>query len=375
MKDEANIAEELKRPQPEPAISQFSPALIASSSGFGPPLGEIVAAALSAAGRSEATRRSYQTAIGLFLQYVDQVCGDGLPGELAERWRPFAEATTEGKRTVWMYRAPAAILRLANAALLDGFRAWRETQGDSVNSASQRVYAVRTFLAVAFRDGFLTAEQAQGFSLKGYRQRQKLDRAPVGRRLSPAEVRVLREAVDTTTVKGRRDLAIVDTMLFLGLRREEVAGLSLTGFRQDRGRWWLVLQGKGQKTRRLKVHDTLFQSLAAWVASTGLTLGGDGPLFRSFDRGDRVTERGIDASLIGRLVAEYGHAALLAPAKGKNRLSAHDLRRTCARNAFDNGASLLLVQAMLGHSDPKTTAHYIGAFEDDNETAVDFVRY
>jgi integrase len=78
---------------------------------------------------------------------------------------------------------------------------------------------------------------------------------------------------------------------------------------------------------------------------------------------------------VGRLVTHYGHLASLAPAKGKNQLSAHDLRRTCARNAFDNGASLLLVQAMLGHSDPKTTAHYIGAFEDDSHTAVDFVRY
>ena len=49
--------------------------------------------------------------------------------------------------------------------------------------------------------------------------------------------------------------------------------------------------------------------------------------------------------------------------------------RTCARNAYDNGASLLLVQAMLGHSDPKTTARYIGAYDQDENTAVDYVRY
>jgi hypothetical protein len=30
---------------------------------------------------------------------------------------------------------------------------------------------------------------------------------------------------------------------------------------------------------------------------------------------------------------------------------------------------------MLGHSNVKTTAHYIGAFDSDEETAVDFVRY
>lgn len=65
----------------------------------------------------------------------------------------------------------------------------------------------------------------------------------------------------------------------------------------------------------------------------------------------------------------------IAPATGDNRLSAHDLRRTAARNAHDNGAPLLLIQRFLGHQDPKTTAHYIGLGEDDNDTATDYIRY
>lgn len=136
-----------------------------------------------------------------------------------------------------------------------------------------------------------------------------------------------------------------------------------------------MFPGKRAKVRRLKVHDVLFKSLAAWFEVAALTIGTSGPVFRSFDRCDHVTANSIDASLIGRLVAHYGAAAGLAPEHGKHQLDAHDLRRTCARNAYENGASLLLVQAMLGHDDPKTTAHYIGAFEDDNATAVDFVRY
>ena len=137
----------------------------------------------------------------------------------------------------------------------------------------------------------------------------------------------------------------------------------------------MVFSGKRDKVRRLKVHDVLYQSLSGWLGAIGLELSTQGPLFRSFDRGDRVTSKGIDASVIGRLVSAYGYRAGLAPADGSNQLSAHDLRRTCARNAFDNGASLLLIQAMLGHEDPKTTAHYIGALESDNDTAVDYVRY
>jgi len=339
------------------------------------PLADLIQATLAAAARSGATQRSYQTAIGLFVQYLDQERGDWLPADLAQTWRPFAMATSEAQRTVWIFRPPAAVLRFVDARLLDGFRAWREQAGDSAQTATIRVYAARTLLSVAVRDGVLTTEQAQSMGLSAYRQRQKQPKQPVGRRLTPAEVRALRDAVDNGTLKGKRDLAILDMMLYVGLRREEVADLDLAAFRQDGGRWWLVLTGKGEKTRRLKIHDLLFQSLARWLDAAGLVMGSVGAVFRSFDRGDRVTTNKIDASNISRLVVAYGYAAGIAAAQGSNQLSPHDLRRTCARNAYENGASLLLVQAMLGHEDPKTTAQYIGAFESDDDTAVDYVRY
>jgi integrase len=118
--------------------------------------------------------------------------------------------------------------------------------------------------------------------------------------------------VDTATLKGTCDLAILDLMLYLGLRREEVVQLTLADLRQDGGRWWLFVAGKGQKTRT------------------------------------------------------PGSAASLTP---------HDLRRTAARTAYDNRATLIQVQEMLGHADPKTTALYIGADANDADTAVDHVCY
>jgi integrase/recombinase XerD len=341
------------------------------------PIAELVDATLKAAARgSENTARAYQTAIGLFLEHLDFERGDLLPPDLASSWRPFAEAGREGRRTVWTFRPAAAILRLVDASLLDSFASWRDSEGDNTNTVSTRLYAVRTFLSVAYRDNALTAEQATAMRIQPYRARNKRDMKPVGRRLSPAEVRLLRESVDVRTRKGKRDLAILDTMLFLGLRRDEVVSLGLGNFQQDNGRWWVVLTGKGRKTRRLKVHDTLYKSLSAWMDAAGLTWHDDGnALFYSVNKADRVASRPINASVVGRLVAEYGFKADLAPRHGENQLSAHDLRRTCARNAYNNSGNLLLVQAMLGHSDPKTTARYIGAFEDDDNTAVDYVRY
>ena len=53
--------------------------------------GDLVTITLQTTGRSKATQRSYQTAIGLFIRYLDQQRGDQLPVEL-QNWRPFAEA-------------------------------------------------------------------------------------------------------------------------------------------------------------------------------------------------------------------------------------------------------------------------------------------
>ena len=349
------------------------------------PIDELVSMTLDAAGRSSKTRRSYVTAVGQFLTYLDAAQGAHIPAELAADWRPFAEAKQEGRQTRWAFRPPAAVLRLVSPGVLAGFPAWlakgahrADGEGMSGDSASIRLYAVRSFLSVAFGEGVLTSDQATRLGLKPYRARQRRDRKPVGRRLTVQEARKLRDAPNLVTLKGKRDGALLDCLLYMGLRAEELCNLDLSNFHQDGGRWWLTLTGKGSKTRRLKLPDPVYKSLVMWLTAASLPAigqGAAGPVFLSVNKGGAVSANPLTTGAVSRLVAEYGHAAKLAPASGPGRLSPHDLRRTCARRAYDNGAPLLKVQAMLGHSDVKTTAAYIGAYDDDAETGTDFVRY
>lgn len=344
------------------------------------PLGEVVAATLQAAARSEHTRRAYATSLGYFLTFLDEVAGDQVPAA----WRPFAQATKETgpstgnrtvTRTVWAYNGPALVLRLLDAGTVDAFRAWREAQGDTANSASKHIAAVRTFLSVAYRDHVIATEQAQRLGLRPYRQRQKRDNQPVGRRLSRDEVRALREAVDVTTTKGKRDAAMLDLGLYGALRAQEIAGLRLSDFVQNAGRWWVRVTGKGEKTRQFPLAMTAYATLTAWLDAAGLSMGDAGRVFYGVNKGDKVGLTAVTTSTFGRLVAEYGAKAGIAPAVGTNVLSPHDLRRTAARNSHDNGCPLLLVQKWLGHADPSTTAHYIGLEDGNGHSAVDFVAY
>ena len=330
------------------------------------PLGEQVAATLQAAARSPHTARFYRGAIGLFLQYLGEALGIGA----------LATMTPSGRRSEWAYVGTTEALRHIRPGHVEGFRAWREAEGDSPNTASLRVAAVQTFLGVAYRDGILTSDQAASMGIRPYHQRQKRDHKPAGRRLTKGEVKALRAAPDLDTNKGKRDRALLDTMLYAGLRCEEAAHLTMDDLQQDRGRWWFVLAGKGSKTRRVKIADPLYESLAAWLTITGRAPGrGTGPLFVSVNRGDNLGELALNTAAINRLVAEYGHLAGLAPIEGPNRLSPHDLRRTCGRTAYDNGAPLPLIQQMYGHANISTTMGYLGIQEAEGGGAVDFISY
>jgi len=310
------------------------------------PLAELFARFIVATSeRSENTARAYQTGAGMFLQWL----GDQYGQELAQ-------PSKEGRKTVWVIRGDVQPLQDIDLATLDLYRAFLRSNGSTQKTIDQRLGAVNSFLSVALRDKAISREQGQDLDLKPYKARQRHNDQPVGRRLKPAEVRKLREIVllrAKTDNKAKRDRAILDFMLFAGLRRSEVASLALANIKQDGGRWWLIFEGKGNKTRRVKVHDELFKSLTDWLQALGRSMGnGDaGAVFCNLDKAGNPTKAAtLGEAVIGRLVAEYGAAAGLAPLeapKDENDksirgviLSPHDLRRTCARNAYDNGATI-----------------------------------
>lgn len=341
-------------------------------------VGDLVQTFLAAAGADSVhTARAYQTGVGSFLAWFGEDLRDR--GELPGDWCPLATATKEGKKTVWSYRGLAVVLRLILPGTIDNFCVSLQLAGNDRATITNRRRAVASFLSVAYREGVIPDDQAQRLGVRIYRKREKRNEQPTGRRLEKDQVRALRAAVvdqARNPTKAARDLAIIDTMLFAGLRRDEVCNLSGDNFRQESGRWWLVFTGKGDKTRRVKLHDALYRSLASWCELRGLVIGsGSEPIFCNLTKSGKPTGHGLAGSVIGRLVAELGGAAGIAPKTGKNCLSPHDLRRTCARNAYDNGAPLPVIQTLLGHADIKTTMRYIGSTENDDQTAVDFVRY
>jgi site-specific recombinase XerD len=192
--------------------------------------------------------------------------------------------------------------------------------------------------------------------------------------LTPRQVQLLRSVYSTITPKNKRDAAILDVFLYLGLRLKEVTNLRLEYFQELNGEISIVLQNR---VLPLPIHPTLKKSLNLWMDQRGMSLlGSSGPIFPPIRVPEKYIQKSLGSQTISLLVAKYGNAAGIAPLKGRSRLKPSDLRRTCARNAFDHGADLVSIQAFLGFNHLETVTRYIKIYNKPApDSVIDCINY
>lgn len=98
--------------------------------------------------------------------------------------------------------------------------------------------------------------------------------------LSDAQARRLLEAPSEDTLKGVRDRAILATLLYHGLRREELCGLRVKDIQSREGVKHFKVKGKGDKIRYAPLHPLAQRLIERFIilAGHGEDLGGS--LFR-----------------------------------------------------------------------------------------------
>ena len=171
--------------------------------------------------------------------------------------------------------------------------------------------------------------------------------------LGDHQARKLLDAPREETIKSKRDRAILSTLLFHALRREELCKLKVRDFRHARkGVPHLKVSGKGGKTRYLPLHPGTNGLVNDYLDAAGHAADDNGALFRSVsnNRGDKA-ERAITADGVYKLVRAYS-------AQLGFEIGAHALRATAATNALDHQADIAKVQEWLGHANIATTRIY-----------------
>jgi site-specific recombinase XerD len=167
------------------------------------------------------------------------------------------------------------------------------------------------------------------------------------------QARELLTAPATDTIKSKRDRAILSTLLFHALRREELCKLTVRDFRHARkGVPHLKVSGKGGKTRYLPLHPATHALIHDYLAAAGHGEDESGALFRPVrnNRTGRLVDA-ITADGVYKLVRRYS-------ARLGFEIGAHALRATAATNALDHQADIAKVQEWLGHANIATTRIY-----------------
>ena len=217
------------------------------------------------------------------------------------------------------------------------------------SSINLRLAAVRRLAYEAADTGLLSPELAAGIRrVKG----AKRIGVRLGNWLTAEQGRALLQAPDVQKLKGRRDRAILALMLGCGLRRGEVADLTIDHLQQREDHWVIAdLVGKAAHIRTVPVPEWVKSAVDAWSSSAPVT---QGRLFRCVSRKGSVWGDGITEKVIWHVVKASAAVAGIA------KLSPHDCRRTCARLCHAAGGELEQIQFLLGHVSVETTERYLG---------------
>ncbi len=169
--------------------------------------------------------------------------------------------------------------------------------------------------------------------------------------LGDHQARALLEAPDGVSRKGKRDRAILATLLYHALRREELCKLTVKDLQERRGVVHLKVSGKGSKTRYVPLHPASSGLIVDYLEADGRSLETTGALFRAIANRAGGQAKAITADAIYKIVRGYS-------AKLGFEIGAHALRATAATNALDHQADIAKVQEWLGHANIATTRIY-----------------
>jgi site-specific recombinase XerD len=191
--------------------------------------------------------------------------------------------------------------------------AWRVTLEERRLGSSSiivRMSAIRKLAVEATDNGLLAPELAAGI------QRVKSAKSigvRMGNWLSQKQAQALLNAPDITTLKGLRDRAIIAVLLGCGLRRSEVAALTMAHVQQRDGRWVILdLVSKHKRVRTVPMPTWTKVAIDGWTARAGVT---DGHIFRPVHRGDQLQGDRLSEKVVWQLLRPY---AALFEADGAN---------------------------------------------------------
>lgn len=192
--------------------------------------------------------------------------------------------------------------------------------------------------------------------------------------IAPADLRLVLEKIDTTTLLGLRDYALLVVMAQTGPRTIELHRARVEHMRTAGEFVTLALWGKGydELSRSVYLEADTLRPLRHYLRERARLqrrahLPTEAPLFAV--HGPRNRGGPLSTRMIRHIVATRCEAVGVKTP----RLTAHSMRHTAATQALRGGASLIDVRDMLGQVDISTTQIYTQNLDREQNRAEKYV--
>lgn len=171
---------------------------------------------------------------------------------------------------------------------------------------------------------------------------------------SREEARALIAAIDTTSLVGLRDRALIGTLLYTFARVGAATAMRVADYYPVGRRWWVRLHEKGGKEHEMPAHHTLQDWLDAYLDAAKIRADCKGFLFRTAEgRTGRLTETGMQQVDAYRMIQRRASAAGVT-----TKIGCHSWRARGITTYLENGGLLEHAQQMAAHSSARTTKLY-----------------
>ena len=183
--------------------------------------------------------------------------------------------------------------------------------------------------------------------------------------LTEEEAQAILRVPDRRTLQGKRDYAILLTLLTTGLRKAEICNLKVCDMKTYRNQPVLDLIGKGQKFRRVPLKAETLLAIQDYLKANGNGVDPGHPIFYTLGKHGPYEERALTRKAVDCLIKSVAKRALI-----HKRIHPHVMRHTFATTLLDNGNDLRTVQALMGHSHTRTTESYLHSTDDRKVEAI-----
>jgi len=279
-----------------------------------------------------------------------------LNGELFSRWTSYIDASP---KTIDTYSK--AIKQFFIYLQENGIRqpqredivAYREYLKEDHKPTTVQSYlaAVKLFFKWTEQEGFYPniADRVKG---------AKIDTEHKKDYLTTKQVNKLLGAIDRSTLKGKRDYAMLSVMVTTGLRTISIINANIEDIRTAGDATALFYKGKGheEKATYVKLAEPVEDAIRDYLTARGTTDGTE-PLFSS------VANRNSGGRMTTRSISRVAKESLIDVDLISDRLTAHSFRHTAATLNLLNGGTVEETQQLLDHANINTTLIYSHALE------------